>query len=149
MAWQDFADALAALSDRRAADEAPIRLATWEEQLCTPSEGSRPAPEKLAAAHAIREQDTERYSKELDAWREAHRREHRRRRCAVLLDSVRRAHPLLADQLTDDANDPTWEKRLDSLAEAWAWATASAFIKRRRTPGRERQLEGELGSVFK
>ncbi|MFG3344174.1 AAA domain-containing protein [Streptomyces sp. NPDC048018] len=144
MAWQDFADALAALSDRRAADEALIRLATWEEQLRTPSEGSRPAPEALAAAHAIREQDTERYSKELDALREAHRREHRRRRCAVLLDSVRRAHPLLADQLTEDANDPAWEKRLDSLAEAWAWATASAFVKRRRTPGRERQLEGEL-----
>jgi hypothetical protein len=144
MAWQDFAEALAALSDRRAVDEALIRLATWEEQLRTPLEGSNPAPEAMAAAHAIREQDAERYSKELDALREAHRRERRRRRCTVLLDSVRRAHPLLADQLTEDPDDPAWEKRLDSLAEAWAWATASAFVKRLRTPGRERQLEGEL-----
>src|SRR5690606_8561070 len=34
--------------------------------------------------------------------------------------------------------------RLGSLAEAWAWAVASAFVRRQRTPGRERQLEAEL-----
>lgn len=143
-AWQDFTMALAALSGRRAADEAVTQLAKWEEQLRTPVEGSRPAAEALAAAQAVREQDIDRYAKELEALREAHQREHRRRRCAVLLDSVRKAHPLLADQLTQEPGDPAWEMRLDSLAEAWAWAVASAFVRRQRTPGRERQLGGEL-----
>ncbi|MFJ8010806.1 AAA domain-containing protein [Streptomyces fagopyri] len=143
-AWQDFTMALAALSGRRAADEAMAQLTAWEEQLRTPVAGSHTAAEALAAAQAIREQDADRYSKELEALREAHRREHRRRRCAVLLDSVRRAHPLLADQLTQEPDDPTWETRLDSLAEAWAWAAASGFVRRQRTPGRERQLEGDL-----
>ncbi|MEU3614392.1 AAA domain-containing protein [Streptomyces sp. NPDC006872] len=143
-AWQDFTTALAALSGRRAADEAMAELAIWEEHLRTPVEGSHPATEALAAAQAIRDQDIDRYAKELDALRKAHLREHRRRRCAVLLDSVRRAHPMLADQLTQEPDDPAWETRLDSLADAWAWSAASAFVRRQRTPGRERQLEGEL-----
>ncbi|SHN14618.1 Protein of unknown function [Streptomyces yunnanensis] len=143
-AWQDFTSALAALSGRRAADEAAAQLAEWEEQLRTPSDGSHPAAEALAAAQAIREQDIDRYAKELDALREAHRREGSRRRCSVLLDGLRKAHPLLADQLTQDPDDPAWEARLDSLAEAWAWAVASAFVQRQRTRGRERELEGEL-----
>ncbi|MFC7326188.1 AAA domain-containing protein [Marinactinospora rubrisoli] len=143
-AWQDFASALTALSGRRAANAAMAQLAAWEERLRTPVEGSHPSAEALAAAQAIREQDIDRYVKELEALRKAHRREHRRRRCAVLLDTVRRAHPLLAVQLTQDPHDPAWEARLDSLAEAWAWAMASAFVRRQRTPGRERQLEAEL-----
>ncbi|QKZ23273.1 AAA family ATPase [Streptomyces chartreusis] len=143
-AWQEFTMALAALSGRRAADEAMAQLTAWEEQLRTPVTGSHSAAEALAAAQAVREQDIDRYTKELEALREAHRREHRRRRCAILLDSVRRAHPLLADQLTQEPDDPAWEARLDSLSEAWAWAVASAFVRRQRTPGRERQLEGEL-----
>ncbi|MCD9589366.1 AAA domain-containing protein [Streptomyces sp. 8ZJF_21] len=143
-AWQDFTMALTALSGRRAADEAMTQMAAWEELLRTPVERSHPAFEALAAAQAVREQDVDRYAKELEALREAHQREHRRRRCAVLLDSLRRAHPLLADHLTQDPDNPEWETRLDSLAEAWAWAVASAFVRRERTPGRERQLEGEL-----
>ncbi|MFD7281823.1 AAA domain-containing protein [Streptomyces sp. NPDC059862] len=144
VAWQDFTTALAALSGRQSADEAMARLGAWEEQLRTPVEGSHPASEALAAAQAVREQDVDRYTKEIEALRDAHRLEHRRRRCAVLLDSVRRAHPLLADRLTQEPDDPAWEARLDSLAEAWAWGVASAFVRRKRTPGRERQLEGEL-----
>ncbi|MFI5761301.1 AAA domain-containing protein [Streptomyces sp. NPDC051563] len=143
-AWQDFTGALSAVSGRRAADEATAQLLAWEEQLRTPVDSSHPTTEAVAAAQAVREQDIDRYAKELEALREAHRREHRRRRCAVLLESVRRAHPLLADQLTHDPGDRAWEARLDSLAEAWAWAVASAFVHRQRTPGRERQVEGEL-----
>ena len=143
-AWQEFINALAALSSRRTADEATGRLAAWEEQLRTPLDGSRPAAEALAVAQAVREQDVDRYAKKLDALREAHRRGHRRRRCGVLLEGVRAAHPLLADQLTRHPHDPAWEARLDSLAEAWAWGVASAFVRRQRSQGRERQLEGEL-----
>ncbi|MFJ1749928.1 AAA domain-containing protein [Streptomyces sp. NPDC088116] len=142
--WQEFTNALSALSSRRTADEAAGRLAAWEEQLRTPLDGSRPGAEALAVAQAVREQDTDRYAKELDALREAHRREHRQRRCGVLLEGVRTAHPLLADHLTRHPDDPAWEARLDSLAEAWAWGAASAFVRRQRSQGRERQLEGEL-----
>lgn len=143
-AWQDFITALIALSGRRAADEAMSQLTAWEQQLRTPTDGAHPAAEALAVAQAIRDQDIDRYAKELQALREAHQRESRRRRCDVLLDSVSRAHPLLADQLGQNPEDPAWETRVDSLAEAWAWAAASAFVRRQRTPGRERQLEGEL-----
>ncbi|MER5558797.1 AAA domain-containing protein [Streptomyces sp. NPDC002506] len=143
-AWQDFITALAALSGRRAADEALAQLGTWEEYLRTPLEGSHPTSEALAAAQAVRDQDVDRYAKELEALREAHRREHRRRRCAVLLEGIRRAHPLLADQLMQEPDDPAWETRLDALAEAWAWAAASAFVRSQRATGREHQIEGEL-----
>ncbi|MCX5365523.1 AAA domain-containing protein [Streptomyces sp. NBC_00124] len=143
-AWEVFTTALASLSGRRTADEAMAQLVTWEEHLRTPVEGAPPAAEALAAAQAVREQDIDRYAKEVEALREAHRREHRRRRCSVLLDGVRRAHPSLADQLTQEPDDPAWATRLDALADAWAWAVASAFVRRERTPGQERHLEGEL-----
>lgn len=143
-AWQDFTTALAAVSGRRTADEASARLLTWEEHLRLPVEGSHPTAEALAAARAIREQDIDLYAKALQALREAHQQEHRWRSCAVLLDNVRRAHPLLADQLTQKPADPAWESRLDSLADAWAWAVASTFVHRRHATGHERQLEGEL-----
>ncbi|MFB8437914.1 AAA domain-containing protein [Streptomyces niveus] len=143
-AWQEFANALSALSSRRTADAATARLAAWEEQLRSPVEGSRTAVEALRAAQAVRDQDADRYAKELDALRETHQREHRRRRCGVLLESVRAAHPLLADHLARNPDDPAWEARLDSLSEAWAWGAASAFVRRQRSQGRERQLVGEL-----
>ncbi|MFD8936138.1 AAA domain-containing protein [Streptomyces sp. NPDC059578] len=142
--WQDFVCALSTVSGRRAADEARAQLIVWEEQLRARVDGTHPTTEAVAVAQAIRDRDLDRYAKELDALREAHRREHRRRRCAVLLESLRRAHPLLADQLSHDPGDPAWEARLDSLAEAWAWALAAAFTRRQRTPGREREIEGEL-----
>jgi very-short-patch-repair endonuclease len=143
-AWQHFTDAVTALADRRAADEATARLASWDEQLRTPVDGTRPAAEAMAAAQAIRNQDIERYAKELDSLASAHEREHRRRRCTELLSRLRSAHPLLAGRLTDEPLDPSWETRLDVLGEAWAWAKASQFVRRQRTPGLERRLEGEL-----
>ncbi|MGW6901485.1 AAA domain-containing protein [Streptomyces sp. NPDC054919] len=143
-AWQDFTSAIAALADRRAADRALVQLKAWEDQLRTPVDGTHLAAEAVAAAHAIRDQDVERYAKELDGLSTAHRREHRRHRCSVLLDGLRSAHPLLADQLMGERDDPAWEERMSSLSEAWAWATASTFVRRQRTPGLERQLEGEL-----
>ncbi|MFE9952966.1 AAA domain-containing protein [Streptomyces sp. NPDC005531] len=143
-AWHDFTIAAAALADRQAADDALERLATWEEQLRTPIEGTDPAIEAVTAAQAIRDQDVERYAKELDALASAHRREHRGHRCTTLLQPLQAAHPLLADQLTNDPDHPEWADRLAELADAWAWSTASAFVRQQRTPGRERQLEGQL-----
>ncbi|MEU6354955.1 AAA domain-containing protein [Streptomyces sp. NPDC047072] len=143
-AWQDFAQALAALGGRRAADEATARLAGWEEQLRTPVDGAHPAAEALAAAQAIRDQDAERYAKELDALALAHTREHRRRRCSELLGALRAVHPVLAGRLADEQEESEWDARLGEFGEAWAWATASRFVRRRRTPGLEHRLEGEL-----
>ncbi|MGA4545161.1 AAA domain-containing protein [Uniformispora flossi] len=53
-AWQNFTSALAALSERRAADEAMARLAGWELQLRTPVDGPHSTGEALAAAQAKR-----------------------------------------------------------------------------------------------
>ncbi|MDQ1032745.1 very-short-patch-repair endonuclease [Streptomyces umbrinus] len=142
--WHDFTTAVAALADRQAADDALDKLTSWEEQLRTPVEGTDPAVEAVAAAQAIRDQDVERYAKELDALATAHRREDRRHRCAALLQNLQTAHPLLAEQLTNDCANPAWEDRLVELPDAWAWSAASAFVRQQRAPGRERQLDGQL-----
>lgn len=142
--WQDFTDAVTALAGRRAADEAMARLLAWEERLRTPVEGTHPAPEALAVAQAVRERDVERYAKELDGLALAYDREHRRRRCSELMDSLRTAHPVLAGLLAEDYGDAEWDSRLGEFGEAWAWARAAAFVRRRRTPGLEQRIEGEL-----
>ncbi|MFE9685415.1 AAA domain-containing protein [Streptomyces sp. NPDC006285] len=142
--WSALVTALDTLADRRAADDATTQLADWESDLRNPADGTAPAVEALAAAQAIREQDTDCYAKELDALEAAHRSQHGRRRCAQLLDVLRAAHPLLAGQLTGDCTDPAWDERLAHLPDAWAWSAAARFIRRQRTPGLEQRLEGEL-----
>ncbi|WNI16382.1 AAA domain-containing protein [Actinacidiphila sp. ITFR-21] len=142
--WQHFADAVTALDGRRTADEAMARLSAWEERLRTPVEGTHPASEALAVAQAIREGDVERYAKEFDGLASAYDREHRTRRCSELLDVLRSAHPVLAALLAEHYGEPEWDSRLGEFGEAWAWARAASFVRRRRTPGLEQRIEGEL-----
>ncbi|MEU3413432.1 AAA domain-containing protein [Streptomyces sp. NPDC006658] len=143
-AWQDFNDGVAALRGRRAADEAITQLTALDELLRTPVNGTRPAAESMALVQALRDQDVEAYAEALEALAAAHRREHRTHRCTELLGALRAGHPLLAGRLVDSAGDPLWEERLGSLERAWAWAKASRFLERQRTPGLERKLEGDL-----
>ncbi|GAA2620246.1 AAA domain-containing protein [Streptomyces axinellae] len=143
-AWQDFNVGVAALRDRRAADEAVEQLAAWDELLHTPTSGTQLAAESTALLRALRDQDVEAYSEALEALAAAHRQEHRTHRCTELLGALRTEHSLLAGRLVDSADDPDWEERLDSLERAWAWAKASRFLERQRTPGLERKLEGDL-----
>ncbi|WP_406257366.1 AAA domain-containing protein [Streptomyces chartreusis] len=143
--WNELIIAVEALAGRRAADAATAQLTAWQTALLTPRSGTTaPAAEAAAAAQAIRDQDIDRYAKELDALTAAHHRAHRRRHATQLLDALRVAHPVMADQLTDTCTDPKWDDRLAGLDEAWAWAAASAFIRHQRTPGLEQQLEREL-----
>ncbi|MCX4964071.1 AAA domain-containing protein [Streptomyces sp. NBC_00654] len=144
-AWQDFNAGVAALHGRQAADDAVAQLTTWDELLRTPVDGKQPATESMALVQALRDQDVEAYTEALEALAAAHGREHRTRRCAELLVSLRASHSRLASQLMDNADDPDWESRLGSLERAWAWAKASQFLEKQRTPGLERKLEGELG----
>ncbi|MFI2238001.1 AAA domain-containing protein [Streptomyces chrestomyceticus] len=143
-AWQDLAAGVAALRDRRSADEAIAQLAAWDELLCAPVNGAQPAAESLALVDALRDQDVEAYTGALEALAAAHRREHRARRCAELLGALRAGHSALADRLVDTADASGWEERLDFIEQAWAWARASQFLERQRTPGLERKLEGDL-----
>ncbi|MEV6946952.1 AAA domain-containing protein [Streptomyces sp. NPDC051172] len=143
-AWQDFTAAVAALKDRRAADEAVRQLALWDEVLRGPGGGTQPSAESTALAQALRDQDVDAYAEAMEGLATAHRQEHRARQCAALLGDLRAAHPLLAGRLVDSADDPGWEERLEFLDRAWAWAKASHFIEAQRTPGLERKLEGEL-----
>lgn len=143
-AWQDFNAGVAALRGRRAADEAVAQLAAWDELLRTAVSGTQLATESLVLVQALRDQNVEAYAEALEALAAAHRREHRTRRCAELLGALRAGHCLLADRLLDNADDPGWEERLGSLDRAWAWAKASQFLDRQRTPGLERKLEGDL-----
>ena len=143
-AWQDFNVGVAALRGRRAADEAVEQLAAWDELLHTPIDGTQLAAESMALVQALRDQDVEAYAEALEALAAAHRREHRARRCTELLGALRAGHSPLAGRLVDSPNDPGWEERLDSLERAWAWAKASQFLEKQRTPGLERKLEGDL-----
>ncbi|WP_406494985.1 AAA domain-containing protein [Streptomyces sp. NBC_00846] len=143
-AWQDFNAGVAALHGRRAADEAVAQLAAWDELLRTPVNGAQPSSESMSLVQALRNQDVDAYTEALEALAAAHRREHHTRRCAELLGVLRAAHPLLAGRLVDSAGNPDWEERLGSLEQAWAWAKASQFLDRQRTPGLERKLEGDL-----
>ncbi|WP_229887118.1 AAA domain-containing protein [Streptomyces olivaceoviridis] len=143
-AWQDFNAGVAALRGRRAADEAITQLAALDELLRAPVNGTQPAAESMALVQALRDQDVEAYAEALEALAAAHRREHRKHRCTELLGALRAGHSLLAGRLIDSAGDPLWEERLGSLERAWAWAKASRFLERQRTPGLERKLEGDL-----
>lgn len=143
-AWQQFNAGVAALRGRRAADEAVTQLAALDELLRTPVNGTQPASESMALVRALRDQDVEAYAEALEALAAAHRREHRTRRCTELLGALRAGHPWLAGRLVDSADDPLWEDRLGSLEQAWAWAKASRFLERQRTPGLQRKLEGDL-----
>ncbi|GAB1340244.1 very short patch repair endonuclease [Streptomyces sp. E-15] len=143
-AWQDFNAGVAALRGRRAADEAVAQLAAWDQLLRTPVNGIQPALESMALVQALRDQDVEAYAQALEGLAAAHRREHRTRRCAELLSALRAGHPLLAGRLLGTVDDRAWEKRLGSLERAWAWAKASQFLERHRTPGLEHKLEGDL-----
>ncbi|CAL9485323.1 RecBCD enzyme subunit RecD [Streptomyces sp. enrichment culture] len=144
--WQDLADAMAALAGRRAADAALAKLAAWDQRLRIPlGDSAHPAPEALAVARALREGDTDRYAKELEVLTATHTRGLRARRCSVLLGTLKAAHPALASALAASYENTSWEPRLAELHQAWAWAAAARFVRRQRTPGRERRLEGELG----
>lgn len=142
--WGDFTAAVAALAGRRAADEAIRQLAAWDEFLRTPVSGTHPSAEAMALVQALRSQDTDAYREALEALASAHRREHHTRRCAELLGALHAAHPLFAGRLMDNPDVPAWEERLGALKQAWAWAKASQFVRRQRTPGLERKLEGDL-----
>ncbi|MDI3404010.1 AAA domain-containing protein [Streptomyces cavernicola] len=143
-AWQDFTTAVTALKGRRAADEALAQLASWDELLRTPVQGTQLSEESAALAQALRDQDVDAYAEAMDALAAAHRRNHRARQCTELLDTLRAAHPVLAGRLFDSIADPKWEERLESLDRAWAWGRASQFIDEQRTPGLERKLQGDL-----
>lgn len=143
-AWHDFNAAVAALKDRRAADEAVAQLTAWDELLHTPVSGTHSSTEAMLLVQALRNQDVDAYAEAMETLTAAHRRERRVRRCAELLGLLHAAHPLLAGRLTDNPDDPDWEQRLGALEQAWAWAKASQFVRKQRTPGLERKLEGDL-----
>ncbi|MFG2908049.1 AAA domain-containing protein [Kitasatospora sp. NPDC048286] len=143
-AWQDFAEAVAALAGRQRAEEASARLDRWDRLLHGTEDGVAPPIEALAMAQALRDRDVDRYSKELEALAAAQQRDQRRRRCMELLEGLRGASPALANRIEAEAEDPAWDERLARLREAWAWAKASEFIDDERAPGREQRLDGEL-----
>ncbi|WP_431967337.1 AAA domain-containing protein [Actinacidiphila sp. bgisy160] len=142
--WLEFCQALAALADRRAADDAHRRLDAWEQRLRAPVGDTPPAAEVVALAGALNSADVEQYAAQLQILARAHEHDARFRRCSSLLEALKQAHPSLAIHLGADPSSPHWDTRLALLGEAWAWATAAGFARRRRTPGLEQRLDAEL-----
>lgn len=143
--WQVLTHAVGALARRRAADDALVQLAAWDQHVTATEPGQQPAQEARALAAALREQDIDAYTKAVDALHAAHYRDTRRRRCQHLLDQMRTAHPVLAARLLERPHDSQWDGQLAQLERAWAWARATCFVTARRTPGLEQRLDTELG----
>ncbi|MFD7585668.1 AAA domain-containing protein [Kitasatospora sp. NPDC059811] len=143
-AWQDFTEAVSALAGRQRAEAASARIERWDRLLRGVDDGAAPPVEALGMARALADRDVDRYTKELEALAAAQRRDHRRRRCAELLEGLRAASPALAGRLEAEAENPAWDERFGRFGEAWAWARACRFIDDERAPGREQRLDGEL-----
>ncbi|MFE0701642.1 AAA domain-containing protein [Streptomyces sp. NPDC058872] len=108
--------------------------------------GDRPgaSPAVVRALGTVRDRDPDGYrtfSEEMAEVREAARL---RAEQAVALDHVREAFPALADRISTTAEDGTWDDRLPSLAEAWAWSAWRDRMERLTDPEAERALRRRL-----
>jgi len=96
---------------------------------------------------AIADRDIDAYRQGLEAIEVARAEqadERRREQLERMLDNV---HPALLDLLRATADEPVWERRLESLPEAWAWSKAQQFVERWRNADEERRLSIEFDQV--
>lgn len=111
--------------------------------------GAHPCMAELA--QAIEDRDPERWG---TAWRAREGlREGRDRfhRYQELLDKIRETCPDLATLLQSTQGNPEWKDRLRRLEQAWAWAAASAWLRKVADPMRyddlakqKHQLQGRI-----
>ncbi|WP_406294370.1 AAA domain-containing protein [Embleya sp. NBC_00888] len=143
--WEDL---------RSAANRASLRIVlaaaqqTVDELVAAlPQFDARRSPELAAAYRALATYDADAYAQAFEALRLAYVRETDRREALKLLEQLAAAHPDLARALVLSPLAPEWPARLAAFQQAWAWRRAADFVDRLLTPGREKQLETELGEV--
>ncbi|MFG3301526.1 AAA domain-containing protein [Micromonospora chersina] len=68
-------------------------------------------------------------------------------RCHQLLQRLSAAHPTLANQISENVDDPTWESRLNDIEAAWAWGAAAAFHENIRQTDIEQIHEQRIDEV--
>ncbi|MEH0824390.1 MULTISPECIES: AAA domain-containing protein [unclassified Micromonospora] len=85
------------------------------------------APEIVDLSAALSRGDIDRYAavrRQLDLARSD---KDSQQRCEQLLQRLSTAHRALADQISENLDDRTWESRLNDIEAAWAWGVAAAF----------------------
>ncbi len=145
-AWEALRGAVEAARSQIVAASAAQTLDTMEQQLAQlgAHPDSEPIPELVNARQALRDRDTTAYQAALTDLRAAHQQQAEQRACDALLERLREAHPLLANELAATATQPHWHGRMAKLPEAWAWARAHAFCAQQRRPDRDQQLQAQL-----
>lgn len=68
-------------------------------------------------------------------------------RCEQLLQRLSAAHPALANQVSENLDDPTWERRLNDIEASWAWGAAAAYHQMVRPTDTEQIHEQRIDDV--
>ncbi|MFJ8861275.1 AAA domain-containing protein [Streptomyces sp. NPDC102451] len=135
---------LRAATTLRAAERSRRVIAATEELLRAWSDRPGVSPAVERALDAVRARNPEGYrefSQEIAEVREAARI--RAEQHAALLRG-QEAFPSLAERITATPEDPSWDERLATLAEAWAWSAWHERMERLTDPDAERILRKQL-----
>lgn len=143
------AEELAALAlgvaHARAAALARVELDTTLERLRAAVPPAERAPETGRLFDAIRDADDHEYAEALVDMNRAAAQLVERARCDELYERAHRASASLAAELRRDPADEAWTRRLRRWPQAWARSVAVTWFEQQVAPGREQQLEAELG----
>lgn len=79
----------------------------------------------------------------------ARREKEQQVRCDELVTRLSAVSPRLVETLRETATEPMWDTRIEQVEAAWAWARAATYVRQESAPGREAELDRELGAVEK
>ncbi|RZT79674.1 AAA domain-containing protein [Micromonospora violae] len=105
------------------------------------------APEVADIAAALASSDIDRYAATRTNLDHARNDKDLQQRCDALLSILTDAHPTLAQQITDNLDDPTWAQRLGDIEAAWAWGVAATYYQLVRQPNAEQIHELQIDDL--
>lgn len=153
-AWHDrtilteFRHTVEAVLAERDLDATQKELSSYVEYLSGLAIAPRAHPLFDKIAGALRNRKVEAYGlafAEVESLSEDRRRLEKRNQWLSELES--RA-PLLTQELLENPADDEWENRIKEITSAWDWARTSAWLEEYLRPGREQDLESEIGHVI-
>ncbi len=122
-------------------------LTRTSETVWTWSLQAESAPEVTEVAAALRHRDVDRYAVARAALDRARDDKEAQDRSESLYHRLVDAHPALAQELTDNLDDPIWGQRLDEIEAAWAWGAAATYHRLVRQPDADRTHEQRIDDI--
>ncbi|MGB9604387.1 MAG: AAA domain-containing protein, partial [Bryobacteraceae bacterium] len=132
---------------RRQRDEAERRLRSWLDCLREAIAHGNPHPCLGQLAEALHFLDVRSYSA---AWRQRQRlleEKERVRKYSSLLARLQGVSPDLAEVIRSHQGQPDWYQKLARLADAWAWASARAWLRKATDPDRYSVLAQQIANL--